>query len=510
MRHAVIEWRGRGIAAARANRWLLTAASGDMYRFGCAALLGQGHDGRQGGGDRVADALIVPFAGQGAGSAGLTWGQQAIWRMFEAMGTPLWLTGISQVPDGNSVDDMADKLAYQISRHQSLRTRLIVTDDAPVRQVVSESGKLRLRIVDVDDSDDPYQAAKAIEDNWRDHDLGYDFGSDWPVRVSLVRHHGVPLYQVRALSHVVADGFGVLALRRDLAARDPVTGAPPGPVTAMQPIEEAQWQASQAGRRCSRQAEQYWDRLLRTVPADRFPEKAGGQAAGYCRIYFDSRAAHLALLAIAARAKINTSPVLFAAFAIAVARATGVNPLVPRMYVSNRFRPRLADAVSPIAQTCPCVIDVAGITFAEAVKRTYYASLGAYKHAYFEPARIRELLAAASADRGEQVDVNFVYNDIRGVAPREAPGAPPSPRDIAAALPLTTLTVQDRPELDDFCNFTFQDSDAVTYHGAPHTVNATVLVDDSYLPRSRVQACLRDMEALLVSAASDPRLPTGV
>jgi hypothetical protein len=53
-----------------------------------------------------------------------------------------------------------------------------------------------------------------------------------------------------------------------------------------------------------------------------------------------------------------------------------------------------------------------------AVKRTYYASLGAYKNACFEPVKIRELLAATSAERGEEIDLNFVYNDSRLDSPR--------------------------------------------------------------------------------------------
>lgn len=489
----------------------MTAANGGgMYRFsGCGPAGRHYQQVEQAGGDGVADRLLVPFAGEGSGTAGLTWGQQAIWRAFETVGLPIWLTGITQVPAGATVGDMADRMAYQMSRHQSLRTRLIVTDDAPIRQVVSASGELWLNIVDVD-GDEPYQVAKAIKDDWRDHDVRYDFASDWPVRVTIVRHRGVPVYQVRALSHIATDGFGVLALRRDLAARDPVTGEPPGPVTAMQPLEETQWQASTAGRRCSQVAEQYWGRLLRTIPARRLPEPADKPQARYCRVYFDSRAAHIALQAIAARTRLDTSPVLLAAFIVAMARATGVNPLVPRMYVSNRFRRRLADAVSPIAQTCPCVIDVAGGTFDEAVRRTHYASISAFKHAYFEPVKIRELVASASAERGEQIDVNLVYNDIRGSSSREAPGSLPAPRDIAQALPLTTLSVEERPALEDFCNFSIADSDAVKYRGALPTVNITVAVDDHYVPRSHVQDCVRGMEAILIKTAFDPDVPTDV
>lgn len=456
-----------------------------------------------------ANTVIVPFGGKGSGTAGLTWGQQAIWRAFELGGQPIWLTGITQVPDGMTVADLADRMAYQMGRHQSLRTRLIVTDDAPIQQVVSASGELELNIVDAGDDDDPHEVAETIEAGWRDGDGHYDFATVWPVRVTIVRHRGVPVYQVRALSHIVADGFGVLALRRDLAAR-PATGDPPVPVTAMQPLEEARWQASPAGKKHGERTEQYWQRLLRGIPARRFPEPTELPQAHNCQFSFDSRAAYLAIQAIAERTKFGTSPVLLAALAVGMARASGINPLVPRLYVSNRFRPRLGDAVSPIAQTCPLVIDVAGATFDEAVGRAFYSSLSAYKHAYFEPVKIRELVAAVSAERGEQVDVNFVCNDIRLFSGREATGAPVRRRDIEAALPLTTLTCEEQPETENPCTFTFQDSEAVTYHGAPPTIHATVNVDDHYVPRSAALDCLREMEALLISAAFDPSATTGI
>jgi hypothetical protein len=455
-----------------------------------------------------AKSFIVPFGGEGSGTAGLTWGQQAIWRAFELGGEPIWLTGITQVPDGMTVADLADRMAYQVGRHQSLRTRLIVTDDAPIQQVVSASGELELNIVDAGDDDDPYQVAKTIETSWKDGDGHYDFATVWPVRVTIVRHRGVPVYQVRALSHIVADGFGVLALRRDLAAR-PATGDPPGPVTAMQPLEEARWQASPAGGRHGAMTEKYWQRLLRGIPARRFPEPTELPQAHNCRFYFDSRAAHLAIQAIAARTKFSTSSVLLAALAVGMARATGINPLVPRLYVSNRFRHRLADAVSPLAQTCPLVVDVAGATFDEAVRRAYYSSLSAYKHGYFEPVKIRELVAAVSAERGEQLDVDFVCNDIRLPSRREVTDSPVR-RDIEAALPLTTLTCEEQPEAEDPCNFTFVDSDALADQGAPPTIHATVLVDDHYVPRAAVLSCLREMEASLIGAAFDPSATTGV
>ncbi|HET9899395.1 MAG TPA: condensation domain-containing protein [Streptosporangiaceae bacterium] len=457
----------------------------------------------------MAETLIVPFRGEGSGTAPLTWGQQTMWRAFELGGRAIWLSGMAEVPAGVTVADLADRLAYQVSRHQSLRTRLVVADDAPVQQVLSASGELELEFADAGDDDDPLQVAKAIKTDWEEGGGHYDFATTWPVRVTVVRRRGVPVYQVHALSHITVDSFGVLALRRDLAARA-AAGDPPAPVTAMQPLEEARWQASPAGQRHLELTLRYWRRLLHRIPAHKFPDPAGLPQAHNCRFHFDSRAAELAIQAIAARTQFGTQSVLLAALAVGLARATGVNPMVLRIYVSNRFRPRLADAVSTITQTCPFVVDVAGATFDEAVRRTYYSAFSAYKHAYFEPAKIRELLRAVEAERGEQVDVDFVCNDIRRPSEPGVTGPPVRREEIEAALALTTLTCEERAGAEDPCTFTFSDPEEMTYQGAPPRLHALVAVDDHYVPRAQVLSCLRDLEAVLVSAAFDPHVSTGI
>lgn len=450
----------------------------------------------------MTEGLVIPFTGEGSGSGRLSWGQQTIWRAFETAGKPIWLTGLRAMPEGFTIEDLADELAFVMSRNQSLRTRLIVREGHPITQVVYDSGQIKLQVLDLDDDADPLAVAKAIEEDWLEHDVEYDLANDWPVRMILIRHRGVPAYRVRAFSHIVADGFGVLAMQADLAARDPGTGSPGGPITAMEPLEQAQWQASPAGRRRSTIAEQHWERLLRTIPAQRVPEPTDKPEDRYWRVIFDSRAAYLAVQAIAARTAVDTSPVLLAAYAVGVTKATGIVPAVPRVYVNNRFRPRLANTVSPIAQTCPCVIDVTGITFDEAVKRTYYASVAAYKNGYFEPVKIRELLAAISEERGEQIDVNCVYNDIRLDTPRDVKNTPTGPAEIQAALPLSTLRWEYKEIPEDVFNLLVQDS--------PDTINMMMLVDSHYIARSQVETVLREIEAIVVRAAFDPDVPTGL
>jgi hypothetical protein len=450
----------------------------------------------------TAGKVVVRFAGEGSGTGPLTWGQDTVWRGIVGAGSTMWLTGVRELPAGTSVEDVADSLSFLMGRHQSLRTRLLMPEGEPVQQVVSSSGEVTIDVLDVADDADPLAVAKELQDGYLESEL--DYAADFPVRMTVVRHQGQARYRVMAMCHLVSDGFGVQAMLADLAARDPVTGEPSGPVTATQPLEQASWQQSPAGQRRSMTAERYWQRLLRAIPVRRFPAPDTSQPQRCGRVTFGSRAAYLAIRAIAARADIDTSPVLLAAFAVALARTTGINPVVPRIYVNNRFRAGLADTVSPIAQTCPCIIDVAGITFDEAVQRAYYAGLSAYKNAYFQPRKIRRLVYDVSQERGveEEIDVSLVYNDRRMESPRTADGAIAEPDELRAAVLLHTLSWEDTPEAEDDCHIHVLDS--------PDTINVMVVTDSHYVARDDVEAFLYEMEAVAVAAALDPAATTGV
>jgi hypothetical protein len=412
------------------------------------------------------------------------------------------------VPDGKTEQDVADLFGYLMSRYQSMRTRLEFGDDGQVRQSVSESGETWLEIIDAADDADPHQVAADLKEQYQLAER--DYTTQWPMRMAVVRHRGKPAYRVTALCHLVSDGYGVVAMMADQEALE--AGQPNGPVTAMEPLEEASYQASPAGQRRSRAAERYWEHMLATIPARRFRESSDPRQPRYWITSMHSRAMQLAMQPIAERTQADTSPVLLAAFAVAVARVTGINPVVPRVTASNRFRPRLAEAVAPIIQTCPCAVDVAGASFDEAVMRAYRASVGAYKNAYFVPARIRELVASVSAERGEPVDVAMVYNDRRMsmvTRANEVLGTPrevtalPEPGEITAALPLTTVAVD---EMSD------HPADLFTFHlmNSPDSVKALISFDTHYAAPGDVEAVLREMEAITVAAAFSPATPTGL
>lgn len=453
------------------------------------------------------EQLLVSFAGEGSGVAELSWGQQTIWRGIEGRGRPIWLPGLEPIAPGKTIDDVAELLRFMMSRYQSLRTRMRISDDGHVQQVVESSGELALQIIDAADDADPLALARQIQAEWMTADL--DWPNEWPVKVAVVRHKGVPAYRVTAMSHTVTDGFGVLVMmaesdhlavfdRERHGAPSAITGIGEGPVTAMEPLEQAQWQASPAGKRRSAIAEQYWDRVLRAIPPRMFPPPGRPRSPRYTQLRFKSRATYLGAQLIADRAAADTSPVLLTAFAVALNRVTGVNPAAPRVMVNNRFRSRLAQSVSPIAQTCPCPVDVSGVTFEQAVKRAFTSSIAAFKHAYFEPARIREIVANVSRDRGVTMDMTCVYNDMRMDTPRGVGATLPVPEQVREALPLTVARWEDQ-EADDPCHIQIID--------CPDSIEIVVAIDSEHVDADVVEAVFAELEAVVVQAATDPAVP---
>jgi condensation domain-containing protein len=448
---------------------------------------------------RMADRLVVEFAGEGSGTGPLSWGQQTVWRGVQMRGAPITLTGIETLPEGATTQDVAGQLKFLMGRHQSLRTRLAFGSGGEPAQVVFASGQAGLDIIDVPGEADARTVAGELEAEW---ELApRDYVSDWPVRMGVVCQGGVPRYQVTAMDHLTTDGFGVLAMLSDLAARDPVTGLPRGPVTAMEPLEQARWQVSPAGQRQSAAVQRHWARLLAAVPPARFPVPAAPRSPRYWEATFNSPATYLAVQVIAARLRLDTSPVMLGAFAVGTAKASGIAPAVLRIMVSNRFRPRFADTVSPVSQTCPCVIDPGGGTFDEAVIRAWRASVSAYKHAYFEPAQIRSVLASVSEERGRQVDLNLVYNDRRLDTPRTVGGPLPTKPELRAAMPQTSLTWAQSDDPLDLCHIHVRD--------CADAVDVAVFFDTAYVSPEVVETMLRTVESATVAAALDPAAPAG-
>lgn len=464
----------------------------------------------------MSERILVPFEGDGAGVAELSWGQRNIWIPIRRHRTSLPIGGVCPLPAGVTTGDVAAELRLLVGRHQALRTRVEFDPaaDRHARQVLSPSGEIPLEIVDSGTAGhDPVRAAETVRQRYEETE--FDYPHEWPVRWAVITHQDVPTHLVSMICHLSIDGFGVIAMLTDLQRRggDRIgltarftapagDGTAQGAQRALGPLEQARWQSSPAGQRVSGRALRYWERLMSGVPARRFGDGADPRQPRHGVATLDSPAAFLATQSVASRLGLSSATVLFAAYAVAFARATGSNPVLAQILLSNRFRPGLGDTVSPVTQPGLVLVDVADATFDEVASDAWRATVKSSMHAYYDPYGQQALIDAMSERRGEPMEVRCLFNDRRLQAVAEKIGPPPSRDQLAEALGRTEVGWEPTDQPDEPFMVNIED--------VPGSIACTVKFDTHYISPVRVETFLHEMEAILVSAAFDPAAPTGV
>ncbi|NUR29985.1 MAG: condensation protein [Catenulispora sp.] len=447
--------------------------------------------------------IMVPFSGEGSGTEELTWAQWTIWRAMQGFDSPFMIGGAMRLEPGTTLEHLQRLLAFIVGRHESLRTRIRTGSDGVPKQVLSAAGEVGLEVYDLDDGEDAAEQAEAIRARYEFEP--FDIAEQWPVRMAVIRTDGVPDHFVAMYPHMVIDAYGFDALVGDLENLDRETGATLGPRAGVQPMELARKQRTPAAARAEQASLRYWEHWMREVPARRFNGPHREQEPRWWDCTYDSRAAYLAVTAVSARTGLHSGPVLLAAYAVALARITAVNPSVIRMVVSNRFRPDFARSVSVVAQPGLCVIDVGDCTFDEVVQRTWQAQLATGKNAYYDPRRLGELREQVEKERGEKLDLNLYFNDRRKALAQPTADAEEvlTPQQMWDALPLSRLTWGIRTDNPDVKAY-------LDVNGSPDTVNLTLRSDTQALTPGEQVAVLRLMEEILLAAAFDPGYRTGV
>jgi hypothetical protein len=271
----------------------------------------------------------------------------------------------------------------------------------------------------------------------------------------------------------------------------------------MTPLEQARWQQTPAAQRHCQASLRHLEKVLRTVPLDRFGYPPADQPASYPRLAFRSPAIRLALREISRRKNMDTSQVLLGLFAIAVTRVSGTNPFVAMLAVSNRFRPGLAKSVSVVAQISPCLIDLADCTLDEAIGRARRAAVSAYKYGFYDPPQRVALIERIAAERGRKVDLSCFFSDRRTERDQELAPAATDPAQLTDALQHSSYRW--RTELEQIPEKVYlsvdNDDDAVILQ---------LSADTRYLSPEQVIALAQDIEATAVQAALDADQPTGI
>lgn len=453
----------------------------------------------------VTNGVIVQFEGDGSGVAELSWGQAEILSVMQVKADSLSMGGARALPPGQTVAAVAAGLSFILSRHQALRTRLRFDPDGQAKQVVHASGEITLEVVDAGDGD-PGEVAADVAAGYRARQ--FDLEHEWPLRMAVITHCGTATHVAEMICHIALDAFGQAALHDDFDHREERTG----PVTAMQPLEQARRQGGTGGRRASEASLRYFERLTASVPDRQFSPSADPHQPRFWQVNLESPAGYRAVRMLATRLGLSTSPVLLAAFAVALAHLTSNQRVALHLVVSNRFRPGFAGSVSPVMQSCLCVLEVAGAPFDEVVRRAWQSALGAYKHAYFDPAAKREVCERIAAERGAEPDWSVIFNDRRVrnrelVDPVSANGedAPCGPASFQDELTRTTLTWGERNDMPAQIVF-LHICDAPDT--APDTLCLELRADSHFVTPADMAGLLRRIERVLVDAALGDKVGT--
>lgn len=395
-----------------------------------------------------------------------------------------------------TVETIADTLRYAMSRYPSLRTRLRLDAQRPI-QVVHASGQLPLELVDAGDTD-PAEVAEAVCDRYRSTRL--DFTAEWPLRMAAILHHGRPTHMAAMISHLAADAAGLGVMLREMATQDAA------PVAGLPPLAQARWQQSQAGRRHGAAAMRYWEDVFRAIDPERFRNPDGAADPRYWHGEFDSWTLLPAVREIAAASGLGTSTVLMTLLAVGLHHVNGINPVVIRPIVGNRFRPGLGDVVCTVAQAGICVLDVAGVPFGEALQRVQRSVMKGYKYAYFDHEDMVALRTRVEKERGVELDTGLFINDRHDVsaAARAVQSAGAPPRGAGDGPPPSTFRwVQghDGPPYDKL----FVEVDDI-----PQGLRISLHLDSAAISLTDAQRLVRRMDELSVAAAAGSAVLDGV
>ncbi|MEV8512168.1 condensation domain-containing protein [Dactylosporangium sp. NPDC051484] len=438
------------------------------------------------------ERITVPFTGDGAGRGELTWGQQQVWRAMVEVDTSMSMGGVVPVLDARTVEDFAGELRFFMSRYPAMRSLLRIAPGGATTQEVLGSGEAFLEVHTAASADAAGALAAEVYAGWKARN--FDYAHEWPIRMAVVRagEGGPVTHVVVMICHIAADGSGLATMVRELAERDTI-----GPHPATGPLELAATQRA-AGRHTDN-AMRYWEAQLRVIEPQRFAGYAEPEGARFRQVVWRSPAMYLASERLAAELSVDAAPVLLAAYGVAFARVVGGGPLASQVIVSNRFRPGLADVVSPLAQNGLVVLDARGITAAEAVSQARQASMSASKYAYYDPGTRLALIDRIGKERGEPIDLAVFYNDRRiSVRP---PAEAPDEAATLAARPATELVSETSMSF-------FNEKLMINIDDVPGTVQITTEVDTAYLPIEDLRRLLWQMEDFTVAAALDPGAPT--
>lgn len=448
----------------------------------------------------------VRFRGQ-ARMSGFSWAQRQIWREIELMSPNPAFGNQTQgvpVPAGVTVDDVTEQLGVLLTRHETLRTVFRADGAGDGVQEVLSRGELNVRLVSASQQDQDLLALVARQEQAL---LGepFDHGAELPFRAVVGVLDGAPRLILLSQSHLAMDFLGGRILANELTAlltaRAQGLPAPPAP-SARQPVDQAEFERSARGLQLADRSLRYWRAELLRGPDSMFPLSVEPATPRYWRGAIRSRAVPSAVALLAARYKVSTSVILFAAMSALLGRSAGRDRCLARIVAGNRISAELRHAVGNFTQEVPAAIDLSGGTFKSAVSSTWSAMLRAFRNAQYPPEQADGLVAELARERGAGIDLSLCFNDLWSPVHGHDPAAITLPEKIERTADDTSFIWEDhvvRAGVSLFLEVTGTPDEL----SDPGAARLSLLADTSHVPPAAIISFLSGLERLLVRLAKE-------
>jgi hypothetical protein len=446
-------------------------------------------------------SIPVEFTGERAGEGPLTLAQLDVYRWTSATPDHPYATLYAEfpVPAMVSVDDVAEAVAVLIARHESLRTAYLPGEQP--RQRVAAAGIQLL------------EACSLGEGKWgpQHHCAVAEALVSWlrespdparrPVRMAVAIAPGggdQVIACAAAFSHLAVDRDAIGILQRDFAGLlgDPVRrpagrSNPPG----HQPLDQAELEATPAGRARAQAAVSYMREQFRRMPRCLYALPGARPSGESLAVELSSVAAAMAVRRVAARTRASRSSIVLAAICAVVARRANHPELVFPLLSSNRFERHLVNYVGALAQASIATVEIAGRSFDELVRHAWTTVMEASRHGRYDTAERDAMTDLIEGQRGLRFHYDPLFNSL---VPESWSGLTAGvgfqPEEVDIALARTGLRWRPMPFSGTPIQFRLIQVDGC--------LGLDVWSGDAGLvPRAELEAVLLAVERLLVAAA---------
>ncbi|MFE0530375.1 condensation domain-containing protein [Micromonospora sp. SD19] len=443
--------------------------------------------------------MTVRFAADRAGKAPLTWGQIAIWNVFEQLPATDYSLNILvhwELPSGLSVPDVLTALRRTVERHDSLRTRFPRTADGPYQDVCA-GGELPVEVHEVVLDELP-RMAETIGEGLRQ--VPFDHAADLPLRTAILTCGGEPKTLVIGANHMALDGWSLGIVKGDFERV--LAGEALGPA-GIQPLDRVAFEKSEPALVREAKALRWWCHSLNCLPDQLIASvREVGERQAFTWAQQDSVAIALAARSLSLRTGVAAGQVVLAAAALLLAAYTDARHVALRTIVATRFQTGTRDLVGAFNQNALFYLDVVPESVDEFMRRAANAALRGYRNSEYHPDKLESMVADILAERAIPRAGYCFFNDTRfalgdKVTGPDPAGAAAAAAGIAAALPNTVVTSVSRdndPFVANFFLYLFELSDQAVL---------SLGIEDGFFGPRQPADYLRDLESLITRAALD-------